>query len=169
MKNIIKNIMKNDIFKRKLKFPGRTVLRIESYKKKFFCFILDDFLKIYCNIFEVITENSNNNIHKTIAIIIALKYEYHRNIHKIIVSINIEIHNIFLSFLDKLLKKLSWRPTFGRALNNLIIGSENENKNNKIHKIAHLIILIDWNVKSLEISIVCTKLNVIIFHNIAIM
>jgi hypothetical protein len=154
--------------RRKLKLPGRTVLRIESYKKKFFFFILHNLLKIYLSILLLIYQNNIKNTLIIIDITLAINREYHKNTPNTIASIKKLNPSMIFSFLDKLLKKLSCNPTFGRALNSFITGSENENKNNIIQRIAHLNILSFNTTNSLANSIVLIHSNTSIFHQTAI-
>jgi hypothetical protein len=113
-------------------------------------------------------QNKINNILIITAIIVAIIIEYHRNIPSTIANQKKLNPSIIFSFLDKLLKKLSCNPTFGRALNNLSTGSENENKNNIIQRIAHLNILSFNTTNSLANSIVLIHSNTSIFHQTAI-
>ena len=85
---MIKNIIKNEILSKKLKFPGRTVLRIESKTKKFFFFNLSDFLNKYCNNFVVSDKD---------AIELEKLYQDYIKSHEVIVHKEVEIDKIIPS------------------------------------------------------------------------
>ena len=85
------------MFNKKLKFPGRTVLRIESYKKKFFFFIVHDFLNIYLSNFMVRYKNNTKNILITQEIMTDNNNEYPKNNPKNIAKIKKDINNILFS------------------------------------------------------------------------